>query len=280
MAYAPAALMWLADEWDKSIPSAVISGIVGDSSHTRGYHRSYNELPASDYSKQLEADRIGIDVNAADALDMSMNTADMKLVTRRFYDSWKNPNDRRLDHIREVIGTLDGSNVIYMDTQSGQQGTADSSHLWHVHVGGLRRYANDYDTMRAIISVVRGESLADTGEDEDEMALLQGGELRHGFGSGNATVIAGPALFGGPVYPWAKAVMSLGVDYGEVAVRVAAYARGWYIKSESTVLRAGDDAWQFELLPNTTKISVTRVQRNSADPGADVPGSYSVVYSK
>lgn len=155
---APDELKWLANEWELAIPSAVFSGIVGDSAHTYGYHLSWNAAPANDYSKKLPRDVNNIDVNAADALDMSMNDADMKMVTRRLYDSWKDQNDPRLDDWREAIGTLDGKNVIYMDTQDLHQGTSDSSHLWHVHVGGLRSNAHSMSAMRGMLSVVKGQS--------------------------------------------------------------------------------------------------------------------------
>lgn len=175
MAYAPNALKELFNQWDLVIPSAVFSGIVSSTIPRRGYHFAANQLPASDYSRQLEPDRVGIDPDAASALDVSQNPADMKTVTRRFYNSWKDPNDPRLNNVREVIGTLDGWNVIYMDCQTNVQGTSDTSHLWHNHIGVLRRYANDNHTMAAILSIVKGETIAQwlgqtqPEEDDDEM---------------------------------------------------------------------------------------------------------------
>lgn len=161
MAYATPEMRKLADDWENAIQSAVCSGIVGDSRHNYGYHRAANEVPSSDYSRQLPGDRNNIDWDAADALDMSHSPGDMKLITGRFYQSWKSQTDLRLNYVREVIGTLDGRNVIYMDTQSGEQGTADSSHLWHIHVGGLRCNAHNKHAMDAVLSIVVGESWSD-----------------------------------------------------------------------------------------------------------------------
>lgn len=161
MAIATIEMRGLANDWEAAIPSAVCVGIVGDANHGYGYHRAANEIPASDYSRQLAGDRNGIDPNAADAIDMAHNPADMITVTRRYYNSWKDPNDLRLNYTREVIGTLDGRTVIYMDTQSGQQGTADRSHLTHNHVGGLRCNAHNGHAMKAVLSVAVGESWAD-----------------------------------------------------------------------------------------------------------------------
>lgn len=160
MAYAPASLVQLGRDWENAIGSAQFSGVVGDASHGYGYHLAANQLPTSDYSMKLEEDRVGIDRNAASAIDMTMNTSDMKLVTGRFYRSWQDPNDPRLNYTREAIGTLDGNNVIYMDTHYNTRGSSDASHLWHVHVGFKRRYATSPEAAKAVLSVVRGETVA------------------------------------------------------------------------------------------------------------------------
>lgn len=162
MAYAPEALKWLAAQVEQAIPSAVLSGIVGDAAHGFGYHRAANEVPADDYSRVLPGDRNsdGIDVSAAAALDMSMSALDMKIVTGRIRTSWLDTTDQRLDYWREAIGTRDGINVLYMDLQTGEAGTADTSHLWHVHVGGLRINCNNMAAMKAMLSVITGESNA------------------------------------------------------------------------------------------------------------------------
>jgi peptidoglycan hydrolase-like protein with peptidoglycan-binding domain len=160
MAYATNEMMWLAHAWENAVGSAVFSGIVGDRSHTYGYHRAANEISSSDYSRQLSGDKVDIDVNAADAIDMSHSDADMKTITKRLFDSWKDVNDPRLDYWREIIGTLDGRNVIYMDTQSGHQGTADNSHLWHIHAGGLRHWVHSQHAMEALLSIITGETWA------------------------------------------------------------------------------------------------------------------------
>lgn len=159
MAYATAIMKNAANEFAIRI-GAVCSGIVGDSNHNYGYHRAANEVSSSDYSRQLPGDKDSIDWDAADAIDMSMTTSKMILVTNRFYASWKDKNDLRLNYFREIIGTLDGRNVIYMDTQSGKQGTSDSSHLWHLHSAGLRAYVSNVHAWNSWISIAAGESWA------------------------------------------------------------------------------------------------------------------------
>jgi hypothetical protein len=154
--YAPDALLWLADEIVDAIPSAEFSGIAGDPSHTYGYHRCRNVLPSSDYSVQTGPDRAG-DGNAASALDISYNATWMRTITKRLLDSAKDQNDLRLNCCREFFGTLDGDTVTGWDTYYGEPSTSDDSHLWHVHISVLRKYANDRDALAGVLSVIKGD---------------------------------------------------------------------------------------------------------------------------
>lgn len=232
MAYAPEALKWLADEWRKAIPSAVFSGIVGDSAHNSGYHRSANEVPSSDYSRQLEGDRVDVDPNAAAALDMSMNDADIRRITKLFYDSWRDQNDLRLNYTREVIGTLDSRNVIYMDTQSGERGSSDSSHLWHIHVGFLRRFATNFDAARAVLSIVQGKSYAEyLGTDEDEGPREDDDDMGAWTGPFVIPKLAEGGHFTGPINPvraGAANPRDAWVNIGADTFDKEFYVRAWY----------------------------------------------------
>ncbi|ADD44832.1 hypothetical protein Snas_5197 [Stackebrandtia nassauensis DSM 44728] len=161
--YAPEALKWLAREIIKAIPSAELSGIVGDPAHTYGYHRCRNKLPSSDYSVQTKPDREG-DGDAASALDMKFNAEWMKKITRRLLDSAKDQNDPRLNYMREFFGTLDGKKVTGWDTYYGKPVTSDDSHLWHIHMSILRKYCTSKDKMANILSVIKGEDDMDLGD--------------------------------------------------------------------------------------------------------------------
>lgn len=154
--YAPAALKWLAARIVAEIPSAVLSGIVGDARHVYGYHRARSKLPSSDYSVQLAADKAG-DADAASAIDISLDAARMKLVTGRLLASAKDVNDPRLNYCREFYGTVNGTSVAGWDTYFGRSATSDKSHLWHVHISFLRKYATDQTAMAAVLSVILGE---------------------------------------------------------------------------------------------------------------------------
>lgn len=157
--YAPAALIYFGREIAKL--GGALSGIVGDSAHTYGYHRARNVLPPSDYSVTLPLDKLG-DGNAASAVDWTLPDHLMRLYTTRLKNSALNPNDRRLDVLREFGGTLD-SNSVYAIQHSGP-GAAwtrtnfDSSHLWHIHFSFFRKHSNDQAAADAVLSVLRGEA--------------------------------------------------------------------------------------------------------------------------
>ena len=159
---ATAVLRKFADDWENALPSAVLSGIVGDPDHMAegGYHVSREDQPSSgDYSIQLAEDREGPS-NAASAVDMNHSAAEMALVTRRLLNSAQDQNDPRLNYCREFYGTLDGKNVTGWDTYYGSSRTSDRSHLWHIHLSFLRKYVNDPIAMAAVLSVIKGETVA------------------------------------------------------------------------------------------------------------------------
>ena len=156
--YAPAAIQGLFNKIDAAIPGAIMGGIVGDQAHTYGYHRCRNVLPPDDYSVQLADDRAG-DGDAASGLDISWdNASDQHTVSQRLMDA---VHDSRMYACREAYGSVDGVNVCGTDYTSGWQawsGASDDSHLWHVHISILRRYANDDAALDGIAQVVTGGS--------------------------------------------------------------------------------------------------------------------------
>ena len=82
----------------------------------------------------------------------------MKIITKRLMDSAKDQNDPRLNCMREFFGTLDGSTVSGWDTYYGKSASSDDSHLWHVHMSILRKYANDKTALGKILAVILGET--------------------------------------------------------------------------------------------------------------------------
>lgn len=154
------------DAIDGVVKSAQISGIVGDSAHTYGYHRGRNYCTDSgDYSCQQADDQTGPG-EAASALDVTMNDADMKTVSKRLNDA-VNKDDSRLHCLREWYGTTDGYNVTGRDVRSGSYISSDDSHLWHVHLSFYRKWADDAAECKKVAAVFTGGGTATEGDDED-----------------------------------------------------------------------------------------------------------------
>ncbi|WP_051110402.1 peptidoglycan-binding domain-containing protein [Longispora albida] len=151
-------MLAFARNWENAIASAEFSGIVGDRAHARtgGYHISREDQPGWNYSVQLPEDKRGAS-NWASAVDMSMNAADMRLVTSRLLASAKDPHDPRLDPVREFFGTLDGRTVTGWDCYHGRPSSSDTSHLWHVHVSFLRQHADNAAALAAVLDVILGK---------------------------------------------------------------------------------------------------------------------------
>jgi hypothetical protein len=196
--YAPRAIRDLADQICAAIPSAKLAGILGDAQHGYGYHRARAVLPGDDYSVQLPEDRAG-DAWAASALDISMSPVAMRLVTGRLLASAKDVDDPRLDVCREFFGTVDGRTVVGWDTYYGTPATSDDSHLWHVHVSFLRKYANDPAAMAAVLSVITGDDNMALAPDERSLLMMMASRIESLHqGLAEATSGVAPAIVGEP----------------------------------------------------------------------------------
>lgn len=158
---ATAALKDLAADWKKCYPSAQISGIIGDTAHQArgGYHIGRRFQSASNYSVVRPDDRGGPD-DAAAAIDMTMNSADMRSCTSRLVAAYSNLNDPRRKYLNAFNGTVNNKQARRWDVYARTIKAATSDHLWHVHLEVRRKYVNSAVAMAAILSILRGESLA------------------------------------------------------------------------------------------------------------------------
>ncbi|MEV6526896.1 peptidoglycan-binding domain-containing protein [Longispora sp. NPDC051575] len=205
--------------------AATFSGIVGDVAHRRegGYHISREDQPnPGNYSVQLGPDREGAS-NWASAVDMSMMQRDMWLVTARLLASAKDPNDPRLDSVREFYGTLDGRTVTGWDCYNGRPSSSDSSHLWHVHISFLRKYANDAAAMAAVLSVIVGQPSPGGGTPTPptpSYPAWPGREISYTPGR--------PQMNGGDVRTWQQRMAARGWSIG---------VDGWYGPQSASVAR-------------------------------------------
>lgn len=161
--YAPAAITWLGAQATAQL-GAKVSGIIGDARHKTGYHRSRNWImtygrKGADYSIQLPEDRLG-DGNAVSALDLSFPSSKMKVITAHLRRAALDQRDWRKRYLREFIGTLDGSRVYRRDVYKRRDdwGNRDRSHLWHIHLSFLRKYANDFEAMKWVLAIMKGET--------------------------------------------------------------------------------------------------------------------------
>lgn len=158
---APAALRGLAADWKTCYPSAKISGLIGDVSHAKrgGYHIGRKFQSSSNYSVVRPDDKGGPD-DAAAAIDMTMNAADMRLCTSRLVAAYGNTADPRRKYLNAFNGTTNNRTALRWDVYARKSKAATADHLWHVHLEVRRVYVNSVTAMRAILSILRGDSLA------------------------------------------------------------------------------------------------------------------------
>lgn len=164
-------LNWLASEWEKSYGSAILSGIVGDLAHKArgGYHISREDQSSTNYSVIRADDKPGNGPNdRAAAIDMTMSTADIIKCHVRLREAWKNrANDPRWKYINAWNGWDGNGDAGRYDVITGIVSTATNDHKWHIHLEIRRKYVNDMVAMRAILSLLKGESV--TSPEDDDM---------------------------------------------------------------------------------------------------------------
>ncbi len=282
--YAPAAIKWLFAEWKKAAPSAQLSGIVGDSAHTFGYHRARNVLGGGDSSVQQADDRAG-DGWAASAIDVTMSDSDMRLVTGRFNRAFQ-ARDPRMAYVAEVGGTLDSNNTYTMYVYSGGTGAWDSTHLWHVHVSIRRRYATSMDAMKAILSIVKGETVEQwragggtgsttTNTEDDDMPAVLPLDLPLVAGEVYSHTI-NPVEDGG--LPWGAAYLNILLDLygGKLKLRIVGttstgtvYAIGSGTDGVQTI--ESNKQFSIQLKKGTRAVSFQRLDAGADDVKVKAP---------
>lgn len=98
------------------------------------------------------------------ALDLTLSTTEMKTRTGYLRDAAAD-DDPRLACVREFYGTTNGTSVFGRAHTGPDTGwyssSADSSHLWHIHLSFFTPYVDDWDALAGVVSVLKGESLAD-----------------------------------------------------------------------------------------------------------------------
>jgi hypothetical protein len=156
MGYAPDAILQCFNTVNAAMPQAINAGIYGNKP---GYHNCRANLPSSDYSVQKSYDKEG-DPQAGAAIDITFyDPPDMKAITRRLIDETDAHGDTgKLRGLRSFFGTVDGVNVTGRDVPGRYAVTSDPSHLWHIHLSGKRKYANDHAAWQDVAGVILGET--------------------------------------------------------------------------------------------------------------------------
>ncbi|PWK48831.1 VCBS repeat protein [Actinoplanes xinjiangensis] len=109
-------------------------------------------LAASDYAGP---------VNAADFQAASADYSTIAKYSKRLLASGQDSADDRLDGWKEFFGQADNdNNVEGYDFRDDRTSTSDDSHLWHIHLSEDRNKVESYENKQALLSVLRGETLA------------------------------------------------------------------------------------------------------------------------
>lgn len=158
-------------------PSTLLGGIYANKA---GYHNTRKNLLdqglTGDYSIKLPDDKLGPADKAA-GIDWTFPDAQAGNYTKirrygsRIASAYAR-RDPRLKGWREVLIQADmddppeGFDFVGWFTR-----TPDATHKWHGHFSILRRYINDTKVYRAMLSILKGQSLSDWLEEEGDMPL-------------------------------------------------------------------------------------------------------------
>lgn len=209
-------------------------GIVGDASHTYGYHLGPDRAPSWDSSiSELTRDRTGANRYPyyASAIDIGMGWGQSRQWLAWFIDRLRKG---AYPDVREVIGSLDGRNALYFDGTDGfdAYGYSGGGHVSHTHISFYRDSAERDQTpvLRDFLEGITSE------EQDDDMGNLLPIYLPTEFGGlADGTLPADLEKYGitigfepvgeSAVNKYTQASLSLGVDRGQVKFRIARHIR-------------------------------------------------------
>jgi hypothetical protein len=153
----------LAGGFEKTYRSAVCSGISGDRRHQEagGYHIGRKFQSARNYSVVRPHDRPGKGpADGAAAVDITMGRRDMMLCTARLAAAWRNTRDPRRKYLNAFNGWDGSGSATRYDVYARRTKPATRDHKWHIHCEIRRAYILSAVAVDAIISIIRGESVA------------------------------------------------------------------------------------------------------------------------
>lgn len=238
------AMWWFIEEWERLEPATVYAGSWGN--FKPGYHCDWDTIhakgwAANDYSVKLPDDKVGgtylskygaaVDITFPSA--QSGNYTSIRMYSDRVRAAWK-ARDPRLKGWREVLcNSSDGDSAADgFDFTDWSERTPDDTHKWHIHFSCLRKYVDVWDVYRAMMSILRGETLAQWLAKGDDMPkaiwttkgywLCQGGKrepINDGDDMAKVTEVYGNVC-------WPKAD-SAGFPTPQVDLPTAQGGKGW-----------------------------------------------------
>jgi hypothetical protein len=140
-------------------------GTKGNTAHTTGRHRSIefclNSAYCTDrsYGTRDKRDRDGNHRHIR-ALDVALNPTQMRQVSHRLDDAVRGGD---APMVAEWFGTFNNRTVV--GWFEGHASSADSSHLYHVHVGVWTKYADDKAALNNLYAIMTGEDMPITSAD-------------------------------------------------------------------------------------------------------------------
>jgi hypothetical protein len=115
---------------------------------------------AADVSGLAASDYAG-PVNPADFTAAAADYSTIAKYSKRLLASGQDDGDPRLDGWKEFFGQTDNDQEVEgWDFRADRSTTSDDSHLWHIHLSEDRNKVESYDNKRALLSVLRGETVA------------------------------------------------------------------------------------------------------------------------
>jgi hypothetical protein len=198
------------------------TGSKGDENHLRGRHRSrdwdLNSRYCTDrgYATTDGRDRRG-NGRWLRATDCGIQGEELHAASARLDRAVR---AGRLPCVAEWFGTVDGSKVV--GWYQGAPGTADDSHLYHLHMGIWTEYCDDRAQLELLAAVITGE--------DDDMAFTEA-EMRR--------------------FPWQYAGNPLPAGMSAAAVLAAIYAF-----SKASAEGAGIDAEELAKIEQAARAGV------------------------
>ncbi|MFY1589004.1 hypothetical protein ACN267_31440 [Micromonospora sp. WMMD734] len=223
----------LAAGWERLFPSAKLSGIVGDTRHAKrgGYHISIeDQVRDDDYSVIRPDDKAPPGKwprDCASAVDMNLSLPDMKVCHARLVAVWRaRATDPRARYINAHNGWNGSGSPGRYDWVTSAVSTASDDHEWHVHLEIRRRYVNDPQAAKAVLSILRGESPAQYLGREDDMGFFDEKQIDGRTGAQLVKDVWWLLVKGNPTTALYRSLEQLGADLGEVDVDEAAIVTG------------------------------------------------------